>query len=115
MFETVLNISNQIGKLLIHRLDGSPYPQQNQDSSPENQAAPLIRLAGEILPFDNNFSAAHQRVETLVARLQAAFPGHTVSVTHWPLDASVANELEGEFGHSQVTARFQIEIKGATP
>ena len=115
LFETVLNISNQIGKLHIHRLDGSTYPQQNQDSSPENQAAPLIRLAGEILPFDNNFSAAHQRVETLAARLQAAFPGHTVSVTHWPLDASVANELEGEFGHSQVTARFQIEIKRATP
>jgi hypothetical protein len=36
-------------------------------------------------------------------------------VTQWPLNASVASELEGEFGHSQVTARFQIEIKGATP
>jgi len=117
LFETVLNISNQIGKLHIHRLDGSTYPQQNPDSSPENQAGkvPLIRLAGEILPFDNNFSAAHQRVQTLVAQLQTAFPGQSVSVTQWPLDASVASELEGEFGHSQVTARFQIEIKGATP
>ena len=115
LFERVLNISNQIGNLRIQRLDGSTYSQQNLDNSPDNQAAPIIRLTGEILPFDNNFRAAHQRVEALVTQLQAAFPGQSVSVKRWPLDTSVASELEGEFGHSQVSARFQIEIKGATP
>ncbi len=117
LFETVLSICNQIGDLHIHQIDGSTFAQPTRNGSPadQNGKAPLIRLAGEILPFNNDFSAAYQRVETLAAQLQAAFPGQTVSVTDWPLDTSVASELEGEFGHSKVIARFQIEIKGAKP
>ena len=100
-FQRILAISQQLGNLHFHRLTSTK-------ASPDSP--PTFSLEGEISPFDNNFSAAHQQVQRLVQQLQGQFPGQPVQVIRWPTDTSTHSELEGEFGHSQLTARFQIEI-----
>jgi hypothetical protein len=100
-FQHILALSPPLGTLHFHRLTATK-------TTPDNP--PSFSLEGEISPFDNNFSAAHQQVQRLVQQLQGQFPGQPVQVIRWPTDTSTHSELEGEFGHSQLTARFQIEI-----
>ena len=99
------HIGDQIGDLRFQHIEW------NTRATGASARAPAIRLDGEVFPFNNDFSAAHQRIQRLVTQLQAAIPaGQTVTVKRWPLDVSASGDLEGEFGHSHVSARFQIEI-----
>jgi hypothetical protein len=106
LFQRVLSIGKQVGGLRFQRMDWA---------MPPNGVTPTLGIDGEIAPFDNDFRAAHQRVQSLVKQLAASLPaGQIVRVKHWPLDAASSSELEGEFGHSRVNARFRIEISGAS-
>ena len=100
-FHSILNIGQHIGNLHFQRIEwvaGTPA---------------ALTIEGEISPFDNDFRAAHQRVQSLVEQLQTTLPAsQVITVKRWPLDTSAASELEGEFGHSHASARFQIEISG---
>lgn len=108
LFQNVLNIGRQLGNLHFQRMEwGVNSPAQAP------AASPALNIEGEILPFDNDFSAAHQRVHNLVKQLHEQLPaGQVITVKRWPLDVSATNDLEGEFGHSHISARFQIEITG---
>ncbi len=100
-------IGEQIGDLRFQHIEW------NNRAFDTSGQAPAIRFDGEIFPFNNDFSAAHQRVQHLASQLQAAIPtNRKVTVKRWPLDASTSGDLEGEFGHSHVNARFQIEVTG---
>lgn len=107
LIQPAMQIGRHIGNLHIQRLAWSA----NMSSA----AGPLLTILidGEVLPFDNDFSAAHRRVQSLAKQLQSALPAsQVVTVKRWPLDAATSSDLEGEFGHSHVNARFQIEITG---
>jgi hypothetical protein len=105
LFQRVLSIGQQIGGLRFQRMEWAMAP---------NGITPTLGIEGEIAPFDNDFRAAHQRVQNLLKQLAASLSaGQIIHVTRWPLDAASSSELEGEFGHSQVNARFRIEISGA--
>jgi len=101
LFQSVLNICKQIGNLHFQRMEWVTLTPGK---------LPALSIEGEIAPFDHDFHAAHQQVQNLVKQLQARLPAsQRITVKRWPLDASTANELEGEFGHSHVSARFIIE------
>ncbi|OYY93394.1 MAG: hypothetical protein B7Y41_11525 [Hydrogenophilales bacterium 28-61-23] len=100
-FQSVLNIGQQIDHLRFQRLAW-------MQSTPESP--PLLTIEGEVLPFDNDYSAAHRDVRRLVEQLRRHFQNQTIRVKRWPLDTATNNELEGEFGHSHASARFQIEV-----
>ena len=104
-------IGEQIGNLRFQHIEWTT----SAATAPSTQAH-AIRIDGEVYPFSNDFNAAHQRVADLARQLQAALPaGQIVTVKRWPLDTSAASDLEGEFGHSHVNARFQIEVTGVKP
>jgi len=113
LFESVLDIGQQVGKLHFQRLVWSTG--EISDTTHAGSAATVLKLEGEIAHFDNDFSAAHQRVQHLAKQLQNAFPEQQVRVTRWPLNTDITNDLEGEFGHSMVNARFQIELSRVSP
>jgi hypothetical protein len=107
LIQRVLNAARPIGKLHFQRMEW-------RLATPGN--TPILDIEGEIFPFDHNFLDAHQRLQTLVKQLHGALPAdQVVTVKRWPLDSSVASELEGEIGHSHVSARFQLEITGLHP
>lgn len=110
VFDSVLKAGREIGNLHFYRMAWSLGTTQHATQQAANNA-PVIKLEGEIAPFDNDYSAAHQRVKDLAGKLQTVFPGQAIDVTRWPLDTSVASDLEGEFGLGQNNARFQIEIR----
>ena len=113
MMDAVLSISRQIGDLQIQRLTWSIQPAASPTTGAGKTSVPRIGVEGEISPFDNNFSLAHARLQRLKTQLQAILPaGYQIRITRWPLDTQPGSELEGEFGHSQTNARFQIEISG---
>jgi hypothetical protein len=100
-FQSILNIGQRIGNLHFQRIEWMA-------STPA-----ALTIEGEIAPFDNDFRAAHQRVQSLLKQLQTTLPAsQVITVKRWPLDTSAAGDLEGEFGHSHASARFQIEISG---
>jgi hypothetical protein len=103
-----MEAARQVGNLHLHRMEwGIGHP------GTLDGTAARFSIEGEVTPFDNDFRAAHQRVQSLVKQIQNKLPAtQTISVKRWPLDASTSNELKGEFGHSQVGARFLIEITG---
>lgn len=104
LFQHVLNTAWQIGNLHFQRMEWRVGT---------SAAPPTLHIEGEISPFDNDFRAAHQRVHNLVKQLQAKLPAsQVVTVKRWPLDASAASDMEGEFGRSHASARFQIEVTG---
>jgi len=106
-FHAVLAAAEATGDILPRRLDWSS---RGMDGGPESSLA----LEGEIAPFDGQFRIAQQRVEALKTGIQARLPaGSRVEVARWPLDTSPAHGLEGEFGHSRLSALFRIQIKGA--
>lgn len=78
-------------------------------ASPEK---PGLILEGEVHPFQGDYRSAHALVASLSQDLQRRLPaGEQVSVTVWPLDTSSQHDLEGEFGHSQLNARFRLETR----
>lgn len=113
IFEQVLQSGKEIGNLRFQRLAWSTNSQFLSGSRQDPRAT--IHIDGEITPFDNDFSAAHLRLRQLAERLQAGLPRQRVEISRWPLDDQVDSELEGAFGHSQVSARFQIEISVGAP
>jgi hypothetical protein len=109
LFQSVLNVSKQVGNLHIQHMEWVTGTTTTQRMSP------TLIIEGEILPFDNDFRAAHQRVQNLVKALQDKLPAsRIITVKRWPLDVTASSALEGEFGHSHVNARFQIEVMGLT-
>ncbi len=108
VFQNILNIGKQIGNLHFQRIEwaaGMPALLPT--------AASTLNIEGEISPFDNDFRAAHQRLLSLIKQLEITLPAsQVITVKRWPLDTSAASDLEGEFGHSHASARFQIEITG---
>ncbi len=104
LFQSVLKTARQIGNLHIQRMEWGV-------NAPTPAAMAAFGIEGEIVPFDNDFRAAHQRVQSLAGQLQATLPaGRVVTVKRWPLDTSATGDLEGEFGHSHLNARFLIEV-----
>ena len=118
LFQRILDIAKRIDNLHIQRLEWI------------TDGTTVLQLEGEINPFDNDFSAAHRRVQSLVDQLAACLPtvvdsekqqfaslscaempkNLMISVKRWPLNVSESSDLEGEFGHSQASARFLIEL-----
>lgn len=103
LFQRILNIGKQVGSLHIQRIEwmaGKPA---------------VLNIEGEITPFDNDFGAAHQRVQSLVDQLRRDLPANwIVGVKRWPLNATSSSDMEGEFGHSHASARFSIEVSAST-
>lgn len=112
LFQGIMEAARQVGNLHLQRMEwGIGHPGGHPGTL--DGTAARFSIEGEVTPFDNDFRAAHQRVQNLVKQIQNKLPAtQTISVKRWPLDASTSNELEGEFGHSQVGARFLIEITG---
>jgi hypothetical protein len=112
LFELIQRTGKQIGNLQIRQLTWSSnaadgFAQQAQVNDTESGTI----IEGEIEPFDNDFVAAHQRVQRLVDQLQAGLSDrHRIKVLRWPLDSDSGSALEGEFGHSRINARFRIQI-----
>lgn len=105
-FRAALAAVEATGDILPRRLDWSS---RAADGGHESS----LTLEGEITPFDGQFRIAQRHVETLKARIQQGMPaGSRVEVLRWPLDASPEHGLEGEFGHSRLSARFRIQAKG---
>jgi len=99
MFQRILNISNKIGNLHIQRMEWV------------TGEAVILAIEGEVISFDNDFSAAHRRVQDLADQLRGDLPANRIiGVKRWPLNASTTSDLEGEFGNSHVNARFSIEV-----
>lgn len=114
LFQRIQETTRQIGNLHLHRMAWDIG--HSGDPNLRAQTPAAFSIEGEVAPFDNDFRAAHQRVQNLVNQLKSQLPAsQTISVKRWPLDASTSNELEGEFGHSQVGARFLIEITDSPP
>jgi hypothetical protein len=108
LFQKVMVIGEKIGNLHFQRMEWAGSASAIPGSPPV-----ALSIEGEISPFDNDFRAAHQRVQRLVDQLQASLPdGQVVTVKRWPLNTATNTDLEGEFGHSHVNARFQIEVTG---
>lgn len=102
-FKSVLDDSSKAGQVLIRRMDWLADNQSRASS---------LMIEGEISPFDGNFDAAHRRIEHLRNLIQQSLsPEARVYVGLWPLDASPERGLEGEFGHSRLSARFRIETR----
>lgn len=116
-FQSILEISHQIDRLHVRSLSWATDLASNalQSATAPGSRKQFINLEGEILPFDNDFGAAHRRIQTLLKQLQTAFPKHRITVTRWPLDISAASDLEGEFGNSTPSASFQLELQESTP
>ncbi len=112
LFELIQRTGKQIGNLQIRQVTWSSnaadgFAQQAQVTNTESGTV----IEGEIEPFDNDFVAAHQRVQRLVDHLQAGLSDrHRIKVLRWPLDSDSSSALEGEFGHSRINARFRIQI-----
>ncbi len=102
-FTVLFDAASQTGHILPRRLEWKA-----QDVA--GRAA--LVMEGEIAHFDGDYSAAHQRIGDLNARVRDTLPGEgQVNVTLWPLEAASGLSIEGEFGHSRLNARFRIEAR----
>ena len=112
LFETIQQTAKQVGNLQIRQMTWSGNAETGVAQPihvEETESGALIE--GEIEPFDNDFVAAHQRVQRLVDQLQTSLSErHRIKVLRWPLDSDSGSALEGEFGHSRINARFRIQI-----
>jgi hypothetical protein len=101
-FKAAFDVARVLGQIQWRRLDWMA-------AAPR----PNLALEGEIVPFDGHYEAAQQRVEQAREQLQIRLPGMEVQVRHWPLDTATEHGLEGEFGHSRLSARFRLEAGGS--
>jgi hypothetical protein len=116
-FATIQHIAQQVGGVQIRQLNwSSRFQNSNTGGSDKSGLDAGFTVEGEIIPFDNNYVAAHQRVQQLADQLQTNLAGgYRVRVKRWPLDSDSRSALEGEFGRSQLSARFSILITEPAP
>lgn len=112
LFETIQRTAKEIGNLNILKMAWTSSDEKGVSKlSQEAGSESGVLIEGEIDAFDNNFVAAHQRVQKLADNLRDDLSGqYLIKVLRWPLDSDSGNALEGEFGHSRINARFRIQI-----
>ncbi len=101
--KAAFDAASMTGQTRLNRLEWTA-------NNPDKGAA--LTLEGEIAPFDGDFNDAHQRVALLRNHIEQRMPPEAqVKVRLWPLNSASDQPLEGEFGHSQLNARFSIEAR----
>ncbi|HNH88562.1 MAG TPA: hypothetical protein PLX46_04010 [Thiobacillaceae bacterium] len=87
-------------------------PQRIEWSNALADGQPGLLLEADIVPFEGDYGRAQKLVEDLVADLRRHLKaGSRAQVAAWPLDTSSQLGLEGEFGHSRLSASFRIEVR----